>query len=152
MVFDPLGLESVHLLATPGDLADTAWGNLAGYDPGWVYHGLLAGTAADSARFLHQLMSGDLLPRELLIEMTASVPLGGPLPGRPWETASCGLGLMIGRMALAGCAIGHSGAGRGSVSAVYHFRDMATPCTIAAFAQADLEGVAEYEAARLAAA
>jgi CubicO group peptidase (beta-lactamase class C family) len=86
LVFDPLGLESVHLLATPGDLADTAWGNRAGYDPGWVYHGLPAGTAADAARFLHQLMSGDVLPRELLTEMTTSVPLGGPYPvahGRP---------------------------------------------------------------------
>jgi D-alanyl-D-alanine carboxypeptidase len=57
---------------------------------------------------------------------------------------------MIGRMALAGSAIGHSGAGPGSVSAVYHFSEVTTPCTIAAFAQADVEGVAEYEAARLA--
>jgi D-alanyl-D-alanine carboxypeptidase len=152
LVFDALGLKSVHVVNTANDLASTAWGNLGGYDPGWVYHGLLAGTADDAVCFLHKLMSGGVLPGELLTEMTTCVPLGGPLPGRPWETTGYGLGLMIGRMASAGAAIGHSGAGPGSVSAVYHFSRQTTPCTVAAFAQADSEGVTEYEVARLACA
>jgi hypothetical protein len=59
---------------------------------------------------------------------------------------------MIGRMTTAGIAIGHSGAGPGSVSAIYHFRDQKTPRTVAAFAQADNEGVTEYEVVRLASA
>jgi D-alanyl-D-alanine carboxypeptidase len=147
LVFDALGLKSAHAVTTASDLANTAWDNHSGYDPGWVYHGLLAGTADDAARFLHKLMLGDVLPDKLLTEMTKCVPLGGPLPGRPWETTGYGLGLMIGRMASAGATFGHSGAGPGSVGAVYHFSSQIAPRTVAAFAQADSEGVTEYEAA-----
>jgi D-alanyl-D-alanine carboxypeptidase len=151
LVFDGLGLESVSVATSAEDLADTAWGNHAGYDPGWVYDGLLIGTPGDAVRFLHGLMSGDVLPRELLTEMTTRHPIGErSLPGRPWETTGYGLGLMIGRMASAGIAIGHSGGGPGSVSAVYHFGDRPTPCTIAAFATGDQEGTTEYEVVRLA--
>jgi D-alanyl-D-alanine carboxypeptidase len=151
LIFDALELSSVRMVATARDLADTAWGNDTHYDPGWVYHGLLAGTPADAAYFLHKLISGGVLPSGLLTEMTASHPLGGALPGRPWETTGYGLGLMIGRMTSAGLATGHSGAGPGSVSAVYHFGNRKVPCTVAAFALADAEGVAENEVARLAA-
>jgi CubicO group peptidase (beta-lactamase class C family) len=151
LVFDGLGLESVSVATSAEDVADTAWGNHAGYDPGWVYHGLLIGTPGDAVRFLHGLMSGDVLPRELLTEMTTRHPIGErSLPGRPWETTGYGLGLMIGRMASAGIAIGHSGGGPGSVSAVYHFGDRPTPCTVAAFATGDQEGTTEYEVVRLA--
>jgi D-alanyl-D-alanine carboxypeptidase len=151
LVFDALGLSSVGMVATAHDLAETAWGNHDNYDPGWVYHGLLAGTPGDAASFLHRLMSGDVLPAALLAEMATCRSLGGALPGRPWETHGYGLGLMIGGMTLAGPAVGHSGAGPGSASAVYHFGDRKTPCTVAAFALADAEGVAEDEVARLAA-
>jgi D-alanyl-D-alanine carboxypeptidase len=151
LVFDALGLASVRLATSARDLADTAWGNRAGYDPGWVYHGLLLGTPADAVRFLHSLMAGDVLPPELLIEMTSSHAIGeGSLPGRPWDTTGYGLGLMIGRMASAGIAIGHTGVGPGSVSAVYHFRDRPRACTIAAFATGDHEGTTENEVVRLA--
>ena len=151
LVFDPLGLGSVRLATSARDLADTAWGNDAAYDPGWVYDGLLVGTPGDAVQFLHRLMSGDVLPGELLTEMTSRHPIGEQsLPGRPWETTGYGLGLMIGRMASAGMATGHSGGGPGSVSAVYHFADRASPCTVAAFARGDEEGAAENEVARLA--
>jgi CubicO group peptidase (beta-lactamase class C family) len=120
LVFDALGLDSVRLVTTAAELADTAWGNRRPYDPAWVYHGLLAGTPGDAVRFLHHLMSGDVLAPHLLTEMTARHPIGGYLPGRPWESTGYGLGLMIGEMMSAGIAIGHSGAGPGSVSAVYH--------------------------------
>jgi D-alanyl-D-alanine carboxypeptidase len=151
LVFDPLGLDSVRLATSPQDVVETAWGNDAKYDPGWVYHGLLIGTPGDAVRFLHGLMSGAVLPSDLLTEMTIRHPIGDrPLPGRPWETTGYGLGLVIGRMASVGLAIGHSGSGPGSVSAVYHFRDRPTPCTVAAFARGDNEGSTEYEVVRLA--
>jgi D-alanyl-D-alanine carboxypeptidase len=151
LVFDGLGLESVSLATSARDLADTAWGNRTGYDPGWVYHGLLIGTPGDAVRFLHRLMSGQVLPPELLTEMTARHPIGGrSFPGRPWETAGYGLGLMIGQMASAGIALGHSGVGPGSVAAVYHFGDRPLPSTVAAFATGDAEGIAEHEVVRLA--
>ena len=151
LVFDGLGLESVRMATSAEDLANTAWGNRTEYDPGWVYHGLLIGTPGDAARFLHSLMSGDVLPRGLLTEMITRHPISErPLSGRPWETTGYGLGLMIGRMASAGIAIGHSGGGLGSVSAVYHFGDRPTPCTVAAFATGDQEGTTEHEVVRLA--
>jgi CubicO group peptidase (beta-lactamase class C family) len=149
LVFDALGLGSVRLATSARDLADAAWGNRAGYDPGWVYHGVLLGTPADAVRFLHGLMTGDVLPPELLTEMTTSHAISEePLPGRPWQTTGYGLGLMIGRMASAGIVMGHSGAGPGSVSAIYHFRDRPRACTVAAFATGSHEGMAENEAVR----
>lgn len=83
LLFGPLGLDGVRLAATAGDLAGTVWGNGDRYDPGWVYHGLLMGSPGDAARFLRHLMGGDVLPRELLAEMTRRHPIGGPLPGGP---------------------------------------------------------------------
>jgi CubicO group peptidase (beta-lactamase class C family) len=150
LLFDPLGLRSVRLARTARDLADTAWGNRRQYDPGWVYHGLLIGTPVDAAQFLDGLLHSRILPAELLAVMTDPQPLGGPLEGRPWRTTGYGLGLMIGEMSPAGQAIGHSGAGPGSGSAVYHFPDQAPPRTVAVFAQGDDEGVVEQEAARIA--
>jgi CubicO group peptidase (beta-lactamase class C family) len=151
LVFDRLGLDSVRLATSARELADTAWGNRAEYDPNWVYHGLLIGSPGDAVRFLHSLMSGDVLPPALLTEMTSSYAIGErPLLGRPWETTGYGLGLMIGRMASAGIAMGHSGVGPGSVSAVYHFRDRPTACTVAAFGTSEEEGATEHEVVRLA--
>jgi CubicO group peptidase (beta-lactamase class C family) len=151
LIFDPLGLCSVKLAVSPQDLTATAWGNSSGYDPGWVYHGLLVGTPEDAARFLHGLISGTLLPGDLLAQMKARHPIGDrPLPGRPWETTGYGLGLMIGHMTSVGIAMGHSGVGRGSVCAVYHFGSRPMPCTVAAFARGPNEGSPEYEVVRLA--
>jgi D-alanyl-D-alanine carboxypeptidase len=150
LVFDALGLDSVKLAASAQDLADTAWGNRTGYDPAWVYHGLLIGTPGDAVCFLHRLMSGGVLPPRLLTEMTIRHPIRDqPLSGRPWKTAGYGLGLMIGRVASAGVALGHSGGGPGSVCAVYHFADRPTPCTIAAFTTGENEAGAEYEISKL---
>jgi CubicO group peptidase (beta-lactamase class C family) len=150
LIFDALGLTSVRVATTVEDLADTAWGNKSGYDPGWVYHGLLIGTADDAVRFLHRLILAEVLPSAILAEMTTLVPLGGPLPNRPWEATGYGLGLMIGQFASAGPTLGHSGAAPASVSAVYHFGGLSEPRTVAAFAEEKDEGLTEYEAARLA--
>lgn len=151
LVFDRLGLKSVRIVTAADDLADTAWGNKSDYDPRWVYHGLLIGTADDAVRFLHSLVGGSVLPGPILAEMVKPLPLGeGPLPNRPWMTTGYGLGLMIGRFASAGPTVGHSGAGPDSVSAVYRFDGPRGPRTVAAFAEGNDEGLTEYEADRLA--
>lgn len=99
-------------------------------------------------------MLGKVLPRGLLNSMTDRFTISGPVAGRPWATAGYGLGLMIGEITGAGLAVGHSGAGPGSISAVYHFPDRAEPCTVAAFApgrdQGHDESATEFEVARLA--
>jgi hypothetical protein len=50
----------------------------------------------------------------------------------------------------AGNAIGHSGGGPHSVSAAYHFPDLASPITVASFTDGEDEGVAEIEAVSIA--
>ena len=37
LTFDPLGIEAVKVAVTPGELNDTAWGNVRSYHPGWVF-------------------------------------------------------------------------------------------------------------------
>jgi len=143
LVFDPLDLDSVGLVRVPSDLDCTAWGNKSGYHPGWVYHGLLVGTALDAVRFLIGLMSGRLLRSDLLDTMKIQHPIGGAMPGRPWVKTGYGLGLMNGTMSKAGRAFGHSGVGPSSVSAVYHFPECQPVCTVAAFTEGNDEGLNE---------
>lgn len=151
LVLEPAGLASVRFLETAQQFEETAWGGGQGYDPRWVYHGLLAGSPLDAVRLLRALMSGAVIAPGLMAEMVSPWPLGGPLPGRPWQATGYGLGLMIGTMQRAGRAAGHSGGGPGSVCAVYHFGDRAMPCTVGVFARGEDEGVVEHEVAHLAA-
>jgi len=83
LVFGPLGVPGVRLARSPSDLTVTAWGNVARYQPGWVYHGLLIGTPAEAALFLDRLLSGPLLLSDLRDAMERPHPLGDPIPGRP---------------------------------------------------------------------
>ena len=146
LVFDRIDLDDTRVVSGPTELAATAWGDAAHYHPGWVFHGLLVGTARDAVMFLDALMSGAIVPRKILQEMTASYPIGGELQGRPWRTTGYGLGLMIGEMDGVGLAIGHSGVGPDSVSAVYHLPQLDPPRTVAAFSPGPDEGENEYQA------
>ena len=119
LVFGPLAIKDVEVASTPSQLDSTAWGNAVGYDPRWVFHGLLVGPAVAAASLLHRLLSGDFLPYDLLCAMRSAYELGGPLPDRPWKNAGYGLGLMIGQGDPPGLYLGHTGEGPGSVSAVY---------------------------------
>jgi len=143
LVFVPLGVPAVKLAREPKDLDATAWGNAAGYHPGWVYHGLAVGTPAEAALLLHRLMSGQLLPAVLLDAMCARYPLGGPVEGRPWRTAGYGLGVMMDVASPRGRCIGHTGQGPGSVAAAYHFPDLDPSRTAAAFAPVGDQAVVE---------
>ena len=143
LVFAPLGVPSVKIATEPNDLGGTAWGNAAGYHPGWVYHGLAVGTPIEAALFLHRLMAGELVSGELLADMRAPYALGGPVEGRPWRTAGYGLGLMVDVASPRGRCIGHTGGGPGSVAAAYHFPDLDPPRTTAAFAPVEDPGVVE---------
>jgi CubicO group peptidase (beta-lactamase class C family) len=144
LVFAPLGVPGVRLAREPADLAGTAWENAAGYHPGWVYHGLLLGTPAETALFFHGLLTGRLLPPGLLGIMCEPRALGGPVPGRPWRTAGYGLGLMIDVASSRGRCLGHTGQGPGSTAAAYHFPDLDPPATAAAFAPVEDQAVVEF--------
>ena len=150
MVGDPLGLDSVELASSREQFSRVCWDPATRYHPGWVYHGCLMGTARDAALLLHGLFSGKLLKTATLEQMLERRPLGGAIDGRPWTDCGYGLGLMSGSMGAAGRAIGHSGGGPFCVNAVYHFPDGGSPVTVASFADGSDEGIAEFEAVRLA--
>jgi D-alanyl-D-alanine carboxypeptidase len=155
LVFRPLGISGVAVAREPADLDATAWGNARRYHPDWVYHGLLVGTPSAAAFFLHRLLAGDLLPPDLLTGMRDGHAVGGVIPGRPWKTASYGLGLMIGQGEPPGVYVGHTGGGPGSTSAVYQLAGgpggARARCTGAAFAPVDDPGMVEAQAMELAA-
>ncbi len=140
----PLGLPDVRLAKTRDDLADCA-GVTAAYDPGWVYHGLLVGPLNSAALFLDRLFAGQLLPDILLKEMQAARALGGPIPGRPWTSAGYGLGLMQGTVVKGITLCGHTGAGPGSVVAVYRSACGVNTATCAAFFEGSEQGLVESE-------
>ena len=146
----PLGLNALRLAEGPGDFADLHWPEARRYDPGWVYHRCLTGTAEAAARLIHGLFTGQLLEPATMVEMLRAHPLGGALPGQPWTRCGYSPGLMNGEMGEAGRAIGHSGAGPFSSNAAYHFPDLPDAPSVAVFALGPDEGPAELEAARIA--
>ncbi|WP_081740038.1 serine hydrolase [Afipia sp. P52-10] len=141
LVFAPLGIAGARVALARADLADVAMGEAASYHPGWVYHGLAVGPIGDAASILDRLLTGDLLPAPLLAAMCDAHPLGGPVEGRPWQTAGYGLGLMIGTGRVGQRVLGHTGGGPGSVIAVY--RCPARNRTIAAFSPSADENAVE---------
>jgi D-alanyl-D-alanine carboxypeptidase len=132
-VFAPLRIHA-FMTRRRDDMQRLAWSNLHSYDPNWVYHGLIAGTALDAARFLHRLFTTQFLSPDSKSAMLDSVPLPFAVSGRPFVRPRCGTGLMIDPDGPLGHWAGHTGGGPGSVSAVYHFRELSPPVTVAAFA------------------
>lgn len=115
-VITPLGIAEARVATRPAEILGMA-GIVPGYDPNWVYHGLIVGPVGAAALLLHRLATGSLLPPDLLGAMRAPYPLGaGTQP--PWRLPGYGLGLMVERDPPGG--FGHTGGGPGSVCAVYH--------------------------------
>ena len=150
LVFEPMGIQRTRIAKTPGDMAKTHWGNPNGYDPRWVYHGLLIGPPSDAVDFLRQLFSGPFLSDDAASAMKSMHALGGSIAGRPWKKTGYGLGLMIGEMEKAGLAYGHSGVGHDSVSSLYCFPELPDSPVVAVFGQGTNEGISEFEAVDLA--
>jgi CubicO group peptidase (beta-lactamase class C family) len=135
LVLRPLGIAGVRFAADRAHYSP-------GYDPRWVYHGLLVGPIAQAALTLQRLLAGDLLPPPLLSAMCDRYLVGGPIAGRPWQTPSYGLGLMIGETTGGELIAGHTGGGPGSAIAVYHRLDQLTG-TAAAFRTGGDDAVVE---------
>lgn len=150
IVCKPLGLNSIELADKRDQFNQLHWDSATDYDPKWVYHGCLIGTAPDAARLLHALMTGDVLQPETMRQMLDVKPVGGAIPGRPWMKCGYALGLMSGAVENAGKSVGHSGGGPFSVNAVYHFPEVPDPITVASFTDGTAEGIAEFAAVSLA--
>jgi D-alanyl-D-alanine carboxypeptidase len=150
LVLGPMGIARTRIAKIPDDLNQTSWGNPQGYDPRWVYHGLLIGPPSDAAAFLRGLFSGTFLSEGARSAMKTMHGLGGGVVGRPWTKTGYGLGLMMGEMGEAGAVFGHSGAGHDSVSSLYCFSELPGSPVVAVFGRGTDEGITESEAVRLA--
>ncbi len=121
-VLMPMGLAGVKLALSPADLADVEMGAAGSYHPGFVHHGLLVGPASSAARFVDALPASPVLPEALRLQMFEPCEVVGPFPGRPWQQAGYGLGLMIGTTTQGVRVFGHTGGGPGSSIAAYSRR------------------------------
>jgi CubicO group peptidase (beta-lactamase class C family) len=131
LVLRPLGMDAARLALRPADLAGVRMGAAAGYDPGWVYHGLVVGPVREAALGLDRLAGGGLLSAESLSAMRRPTPL--PQANRPpWRLAAYGAGMMTPETPDGVAAYGHTGGGPGSGIAVYRRDDPGR--TVAAFA------------------
>ncbi len=141
-IFAPLGIHAV-MTRRRDDMQRLLWPSLHGYDPNWVYHGLIVGTAPDAARLLHRLFTLNFLSDESRAAMFASRPLPFALTGRPFGKPTPGTGLMIDPQGPLGMWYGHTGGGPGSSCAIYRFRDLNPPRTVAAFSDGEDDGAIE---------
>jgi D-alanyl-D-alanine carboxypeptidase len=146
-VFAPLGVHAV-MARTRDDMQRVLWPALHGYDPNWVYHGLIIGTAIDAARFLHRLFTTQFLSEASRQAMFDSVPLPFAITGRPFVKPTPGTGLMIDPDGPFGPWFGHTGGGPGSSSAVYRFENLNR--TVAVFADHEDAGAIERAVLELA--
>jgi CubicO group peptidase (beta-lactamase class C family) len=151
LVFAPMGIARTRIAKTTNDMEQIFWGNPHGYDPRWVYHGLLIGPPSDAVDFLRHLFSPAFLSERARSAMKTMRELGGAFAGRPWTKTGYGLGLMMGEMRGAGKAFGHSGAGPESVSSLYCFPELPGRPIVAAFGQWSDEGITERQTTQLAA-
>lgn len=78
------------------------------YQAGWVWHGLVCGTAKDTARFMQASAVAQL----------AKTPVPVPNAGPTYPRAAYGLGVMTD---LDGVSYGHNGSGPGFSTSCFHF-------------------------------
>ncbi|MDZ5648473.1 serine hydrolase domain-containing protein [Nitrospirillum sp. BR 11828] len=119
LVFTPAGLTTAQVATQPGDLCGVQMGPEGeGYHPGWVYHGLVTGTAADAARLLQGLVTGTLLRPATFASMLKRRGLSEHR-NETFKDPAYGLGLMLAADSPLDHPIGHRGAGPGSTIAAF---------------------------------
>lgn len=142
ILFTPLDLNDVVLITTPKEFKELSLSK-ADYDPGWCFHGLIAGTTASAARLLHSLSSGEIFRNEILSEMLSPVKLSVDVGNRPIKNPAAGLGLFMDYGEKIE-SYGHSGQGPESVIAVSHYSEKES-LTIAIFEETNDLALVENE-------
>jgi D-alanyl-D-alanine carboxypeptidase len=152
LVFDPLEIDDVYVATRPEELVADGWGSTRGYNPGWVFHGLIISTPLRAALFLGRLFEGRLINSRHLEFMREPVTLFSQRPAgdRPWNSMGYGLGLMIDLKSPLGPCYGHTGTGPGSTTATYIFSAPPIARTISVFSTVDDQGAVERDLLSLA--
>jgi CubicO group peptidase (beta-lactamase class C family) len=118
LVFIPAELATPRLAAMPADLAEVCMGDAVGYHPGWVYHGLVLGTALDAGRLLRMLLAGRLIGSHALDRMLERRALP-QFRSEIYPDPAYGLGLMLSAANPLDHPVGHRGMGPGSRFAAF---------------------------------
>ena len=147
VAFAPLGVHAA-MVRRREDMERVPWPQLHSYDPNWVYHGLILGTAIDAARFLDRLFTTGFLSEASRQAMLDSIPLPFAVTGRPFAKPMVATGLMSDPEGPLGPWFGHTGGGLHSSSAVYRFPSLNR--TVAAFADHEDAGAIERTVLNLA--
>jgi len=135
LVLSPAGAVTASLATRRSDLDGVA-GVVAGYHPGWVYHGLVVGDLRDAARVIHGLLAGRVLGPGSLKQLRQFTPLP-QFRTRLWVEPAYGLGVMAPMLESGDRVIGHTGEGPGSAIAVYGLETTDGPVAVAAFSDGD---------------
>ena len=140
LVFTPAKISTARLAISPDDLANVSMGDATGYHPGWVYHGLIVGTAMDAARLLCELLQGTLVAEDTLRRMLKHRPLP-QFRSERYADPAYGMGLMLRATEPLDHPIGHTGSGPGSEIAVYGQRG--TTCAVWTASSTGIDPVGE---------
>ena len=140
LVFLPAELATARLAATPAELAEVSMGDAVGYHPGWVYHGLVVGTALDAGRLLRALLAGKLIGPAALARMLDPIRLP-QFYSEIHPDPAYGMGLMLSAANPLADPIGHRGVGHGSRFTAY--ARQGTTCVIWAADSAAVDPEAE---------
>ncbi len=135
LVFNKLDLSDIRVANSQAD-AENVSGIQVGYDPAWVFHGLMISPLSSAALFLDRLSNTDFLSPKLKVEMLSPYLVSNKIPGRPFENPSYGLGLMMG-MVNGKLYVGHTGQGPKSTIAVYSSVKDGLKRTVAGFVRSD---------------
>lgn len=143
LVLSPAGALTASLATTRSDLDGIA-GVVAGYHPGWVYHGLIVGDLNDAAQVIHALLAGRVIGSDALKQLRQFTPLP-QFRTRLWREPAYGLGVMMPMLENGSRIVGHTGEGPGSTIAVYGLETTNGPMAAAAFS--DNAGIEAEQAA-----
>lgn len=154
LLFAPLDLRRTRVADGPRDARGLTAGFSAAldgpgavanvverYHPGWVSHGVVRSTAAETVRLLDAIVGGELLLPQSLAAMGQAALVPGDHP--PFVRAGYGLGAMIDLGSPYGRVLGHAGGGPGYATAAFHFPDVAgRRLTVAVLANRDGNAIA----------
>lgn len=145
IIFAPLSLNDVKIITTTKEFKELSLLRVH-YDPEWCFHGLVVGTTASAARFMHSLASFKIIKSGTLSEMLSPHNLNVNVGNRPWRNPAAGLGLMMDCDGDEVNSYGHTGQGPGSTIAVYHYTKSEI-MTIAVFEETNDVALVENELA-----
>ncbi|MBI9010716.1 MAG: hypothetical protein JEZ08_00685 [Clostridiales bacterium] len=94
LIFTPLNVTDVKVVLEKGALKECKHVK-EGYEPRWLYHGMIIGSLRSACLLLHGLSTGNLIGQNSFDIMQETYDLKFDIGNRPWKKPSYAHGLMI---------------------------------------------------------